>query len=160
MRAWALWYRPASSANREEAQRLFERALEIDAESVDARIGIALILAAKIDDGFSDAIQDDGGRAEKLLSEALEREPDRSMTHTAKGVLRRAQDRLDEAQAELKTAITLDRNNAFAYFLMGSVLMRGGQPEPCIGYVEKALTLSPRETLPYAQLEHSHNESR
>ena len=34
-----------SVANRQEAQRAFERALEIDPRSVDARIGIALLLA-------------------------------------------------------------------------------------------------------------------
>jgi adenylate cyclase len=64
--------------------------------------------------------------------------------------------RLDEAQAELEATIALDRNNAFALFLMGSVLMRSRQPEPCIAFVEKALKLSPLETLPYAQLGKCH----
>jgi adenylate cyclase len=36
--------------------------------------------------------------------------------------------RLDEAQAELEATIALDRNNAFALFLMGSVLMRSRHP--------------------------------
>jgi tetratricopeptide (TPR) repeat protein len=152
MRGWALWYRGASGSNWEEAQRAFERALEIDPGSIDGRIGIALILASKVDAGFSNSVQQDESRAEKLLLEALERDPNRSMAHAAMGVLRRAEDRLAEAQAELETAIASDRNNAFAFFLMGSVLMRGGQPQPCIAYVEKALKLSPRETLPYAQL--------
>jgi adenylate cyclase len=34
----------ASAATREEAQRAFERALEIDPESVDARIGLGEVL--------------------------------------------------------------------------------------------------------------------
>jgi class 3 adenylate cyclase/TolB-like protein len=152
MRGWAIWYRGASRSNLEEAQRVFDHALEIDPSSNDGKIGSALILAMKVDAGFSDSVQQDEDRAEQLLAEALERDPNRSMAHTAMGVLRRAEDRLAEAQAELETAITLDRNNAFAFFLMGSVLMRGGQPQPCIAFVEKALRLSPRETLPYAQL--------
>ena len=36
MRGWALYYRPASTARRQEALRDFERALEIDPQSVES----------------------------------------------------------------------------------------------------------------------------
>jgi adenylate cyclase len=39
-RGWALFFRPISVANSQEAQRAFERALEIDPKSADARSGI------------------------------------------------------------------------------------------------------------------------
>jgi hypothetical protein len=48
MRGWAFYYRPLSVANREEAQRAFERALEIDPGSDEARIGIATVLVSDI----------------------------------------------------------------------------------------------------------------
>src|SRR5262249_31104730 len=38
MRGWAWFYRPVSPANRQEAQRAFERALVLDPGSVDARV--------------------------------------------------------------------------------------------------------------------------
>ena len=41
MRGKAVSLRPHSAANRQEALRAFERALEIDPESIDAKIGIA-----------------------------------------------------------------------------------------------------------------------
>ena len=44
MRGWAWYYRPRSADTLREAQRAFERALEIDPGSVDARIGVAAIL--------------------------------------------------------------------------------------------------------------------
>ena len=47
MRGWAWFYRPDSVANQQEAQRIFERALEMDPRSVDARIGIARVLACE-----------------------------------------------------------------------------------------------------------------
>src|SRR4029077_6681538 len=53
MRGWGLWYRPFSAANRQEALQAFERALEIDPRSIDARIGIALLLAGRLLDGLS-----------------------------------------------------------------------------------------------------------
>jgi adenylate cyclase len=42
MRGWALQNRPRTSANSREAQRSFERALELDPRSVDARIGLVV----------------------------------------------------------------------------------------------------------------------
>src|SRR6202030_29749 len=44
MRGWAWWYRPSSIANAQEALRAFERALELDPRSAEARIGIARVL--------------------------------------------------------------------------------------------------------------------
>jgi adenylate cyclase len=44
IRARALVYRPAAIAIREEARRLFERALEIDPSSIDAKSGLAELL--------------------------------------------------------------------------------------------------------------------
>ena len=125
MRGWAWWYRPYSAANRQEAQRAFERALEIDPRSIDARIGAALVLAANLADGFSSDVQQDKKRAEKLLLEALERDANRSMPHAVMGLLRRTEDRLAEARAELETAIALNRNNAWAIRQLGQTLMLG-----------------------------------
>jgi len=45
LRGWALYYRPASAAIRQEALRAFERALELDPQSIDGRIGIGTVLA-------------------------------------------------------------------------------------------------------------------
>jgi class 3 adenylate cyclase/TolB-like protein/Flp pilus assembly protein TadD len=145
MRGWAWWYRPFSVANRQEAQRAFERAIEIDERLVDARIGIALILAGRLIDGFSTSVREDEERAEMLLREALDRDANRSMAHAAMGQLRRYQDRQAEAQAEFETAIALDRNNAYAIRQLGATLMFTGQPEACIPNTEKALKLNPRD---------------
>ena len=156
MRGWSLWYRPFSMANREEAQRLFERALEIDPGSVDARIGVALILATNRGTALSRSVPQDQQRAETLLLEALERDANKSMAHAVMGLLRRAQDRQAESQVELETAIALDRNNAWAIAQLGQTFMLSGQPEPCIPTVDKALRISPRETGAYLSLGKCH----
>jgi adenylate cyclase len=147
MRGWAWWYRPFSVANRLEALHAFERALEIDPRSIDARIGIALILADRtVTAGFSTSVQENRERAEKLLREALERDGNRSMAHAAMGALRMVQDRQAEAQAEFETAIALDRNNAWAILQLAKTFMLAGQPEPCMLYAEKALKLGPLDS--------------
>jgi adenylate cyclase len=146
MRGWAILQRPISLANREEARQSFERALEIDPRSIDARIGIASVLVFNIIEGWGTSVQQDQARAEQLLLEAIERDANRSMAHYAMGLLRRSQGRFAEAKIELETAITLDRNNAKAMMHLGSVLMLMGQPEAAIAKVEEAIRLNPHES--------------
>jgi len=116
MRGWTLYYRPPSPALRREAQRMFEQALELDARSVDARIGLATILVDDLVFGWSSSPQPAEARAEQLLLEALELDQNRSTTRHAMGVLRRSQNRLTESRIELETAVALDRNDAIAFF--------------------------------------------
>jgi Tfp pilus assembly protein PilF len=145
MRGWACWYRPRSATNQQDAQRAFERALEIDPRCVDARIGIASVLAANLSDARSCFLQRDDALAEQSLLEALERDANRSTAHRAMGHLRRSQNRLTESRIELETAIALDRNDARAFFQLGMTLMYMGRPEAAISQLEKAMLLNPRD---------------
>lgn len=43
MRGWDLWFRPFSMATRQEAVRAFDRALEVDPRSVNAKIGVSMV---------------------------------------------------------------------------------------------------------------------
>jgi TolB-like protein len=143
MRGWAWWYRRMSPAHRQEAQRAFERALEMDPHSIEARIGLATILVSNIADGWSVCPDVDRTRAEELLLEALERDPNRSMAHYAMAMVRRSRGQLIESKMEFEAAIALDRNNARAYFNLGQTLVFLGQPEAAIPHIEKALRLNP-----------------
>jgi adenylate cyclase len=145
MRGRAALNRPFSAANRQEAQRLFERALEIEPQSNGARIGLAGVLVSNLGNFQSSSVQQDRARAEQLLLEALERGVDSSVVHYDMGLLRRDQNRLPEAQIEFETAITLDRNNAGAFSQLGLVSMLLGQPEAGIPHIEKAIRLNPHD---------------
>jgi tetratricopeptide (TPR) repeat protein len=159
MRGWALYSRPYTRANLEDAQKAFERALVIDPGSVDARIGVAQILVGNLVDGWTNSFQQDKARAEQLLLEALERDPNRSSAHFAMGVLRRLENRLGEAQREYETAIALDSNNARAFLHLGHTLNFLGQPEAAIPQIDKAIRLNPHDpnmTALYSALGMSH----
>ena len=145
MRGWAWYHRPHSAATEHEARRAFERALEIDPRSVDARIGLAQILVTSLAIGVSSSFQQDGERAERLLLEALERNANRSTAHFAMGILRRVQNRLAESRIEFEKAIALDRNHARAIFQLGATLQLLGQPEAAIPYIEQAIRLNPHD---------------
>ena len=151
MRARAVSNRTVSVANRQEAQRLFERALEIDPESVDAKIGIANALINIISEGWSSSIQQNEARAEKLLLEALEHDANRSDAYGLMGLLRRLQNRLAESKIEWERVIALDRNYSVAYRQLGTTLMFMGQPEAAIPQIEYGIRLSPHDAnMPFA----------
>jgi TolB-like protein/Flp pilus assembly protein TadD len=155
MRGWAWYYRPMSVGTVQEAQRAFERALEVDPRSIDARIGAASVLIRKVAEGWSTSRREDELLAEKLLLEALERDINRPSAHYALGMLRRVQNRLDEARMEFETTIALDRNHARAFFRLGQTLNFLGQLEAGISYIEKSIRLNPRDpniARPYAIL--------
>jgi TolB-like protein len=151
MRGFARWYRPASVTSGQEALFAFERALEIDPRSTDARIGIAMVLVGTLANGWSsssfqrDATRKDVARAERLLCEVIERDSNRSSAYVIIGLLRRMQSRLNESRMALEEAITLDPNNEWAYRQLSWTLLFLGEPADATALGEKSLRLSPRD---------------
>jgi adenylate cyclase len=154
------WFnRPTSPTTLKEARQAFERALEIDPRSNDARIGLAGALNAAVINAAGSASQN-LPRAEQLLVEAIERDPNSSWAHETMGWVRQSQkNRLREAQIELETALALNHNNLGAVRALGWALANLGEPEACIAQGEKSLRLSPRDPKmwnSYAQLGNCH----
>jgi TolB-like protein/tetratricopeptide (TPR) repeat protein len=144
MRGWASFYRPESATNFQAAQRAFEQALEMDPESVDARVGIATILDAQLANGSSKSREQDTARSDQLLLETLERDRNDPRALAELGRLRRIQNRLVESQIELEKAIALDPNNGLAIIQSGITLLHLGQPEAALPHFEKSLQLNPQ----------------
>ena len=111
MRGWA-WIYGHSGTNRQEALRNFERALEIDAASGDARIGIAWVLLSNIALQINPVAEGEA-RAERLLREALERDPNSAKAH--RRGYPHGQSRFTEARTESRGRLRIDRNEASAY---------------------------------------------
>ena len=147
---WALYYLPYTPVKWQEARGDFERALELDSRSSEARIGLASILSTKLADGWSPVLQEDLPRAEHLLAEALERGSvsNQAAAHFTLGVVRQMQTRLQEARIEFETAISLDPNNARTYLHLGETLLYLGQPEAGIAPIEQAIRLAPDGPMP------------
>ena len=151
MRGWAWYYRPTTTASLQEAQRAFERALEIDPQSVDAKIGLAWIVTEYVAEGRPHVVngasisrQQDITHADQLLGEALERDRDLPKAYFVLGRLRRLQNRLIESKTDLEKAIALDRDNATAIRQLGITLLFLGQPEEAFTHLEYALRLDPQ----------------
>ena len=72
-RGWALVATPYSTTRWQEARQDFEKALGLDGESNEARIGLAYVLGGKMSDEWSPVLQEDPKRAERLLIEVLDK---------------------------------------------------------------------------------------
>jgi len=142
MQGYALWYRPRATRNNVEAIRIFERALEIDPRSLDARVGIAKILVSNVTQAWTDTAEQDIARAEQ--------DAGCSLAHSTMGMVRREQNRLDESRFEFETAIAFDPNGTYAHIQLGWTLVWLSEIEAAVERCEKALRLSPRDPQPRA----------
>jgi len=149
MRGWAWYHRPRSAAATAEAQRAFEHALAIDPRSVEARVGLARALTVHLVGNFEarslNALQGDSARAERLLLEAIESDPNHAAARSTMGLLRRVQNRLAEARIEFETAIALGSNDEFGRGQYAWTLLLLGEPEAAIAQGEKNLRVTPRD---------------
>ena len=143
---WATLVRPISAATLQEALRVFARVLEIEPDSVAAKVGLGYALSCHIADGWSTSVQQDEARAEQLLLEAIAGDANSFRARQALGLLRRLQNRLDESRIEFETAIALVPNYAPAFCQLGMTLICLGQPEAAIPVIQKGIRLGPHDT--------------
>jgi adenylate cyclase len=145
MRGRAWLNRPRSVTTRMEAQRAFDRALELDPQSVDAGIGLATALLSNVLDGWSTSAQKDEARAGHCFAKLS------SVIRTAQrriwqwGSLIGCRTDWSKPGSNSKTAIALDRNFADAYRYLGITLMHLGEPDAAIPFIETAIRLNPRD---------------
>jgi TolB-like protein len=159
IRGLARFYGSGSEATLQEALRLFEQAVELDPASIPARVAVAHALCVNIAEGWSNSVQQDKARAEGLLLPAIERDANNVRARTALGLLRRLQNRLEEARVEWKTAIALQPYNAHAFLELGLTLIYLGQPEAAIPQLQKATRLGPYDgatSAAFSALAHGH----
>jgi TolB-like protein/class 3 adenylate cyclase/Tfp pilus assembly protein PilF len=144
MRGWALYQRSLASSSRTDAKQMFERALAIEPNSYEAKLGVASVLVINLANG-SDTPAADEAQAEKLFDELLARDPNRSQLHAMIALLRRLQNRLPESRIEYERAIDLDPNNAAAYGQLGTTMIYLGDPAAAIPLEEKRIRLNPSD---------------
>jgi len=136
--------KPPSRDSYAERISLFEHALALDPQSVEAQSRLAHSLAGRALDLRTDSATADLARAEGLVGEVLAASPRSAYAHHVKGTVLRAQHRWEEAVPEYETALAYNRNWVFAIFALGHCKFLTGSIEETIPLVEKAIRLSPR----------------
>jgi adenylate cyclase len=145
LRGRAVKTKPDTRDNYAEAIRLFERALVLNPQSVEARSRLAGALAGRVLDDMTGSRAADIERAEELVGRALAQFPDNPQAHYAKGQLLRAHNRFNEAIAEYEISLAFNRNFVNAYAHIGRCKLFTGSAGEAILFHEQAIRLSPRD---------------
>jgi adenylate cyclase len=137
--------KPPSADKYTETIGLFERALALDPDSVEARSRLAGVLAGRILENISDSAAVDIERAEKLSRQVLAASPRSSLAHYARGQVLRAQQQFQEAITEYETVVAFNRNSVSALSHLGWCKLLTGSIEEAIPLQEQAIRLSRRD---------------
>ena len=145
LRGRAVQNAPRSRETFAEAIRLYELALALDPQSVEAQSRLAQQLSGRVLEGLTDTKAADITRAEALIAQALATSPHDPQAHYAKGQLLRAQRRCAEAIPEYELALAVNRNWAYALSHIGRCKTYLGLLEEAIAVQQQAIRLSPRD---------------
>jgi TolB-like protein/Tfp pilus assembly protein PilF len=137
--------KPLSRDTYAEGIRLFEHALALDPQSVDAQSWLAHALAGRKHFQMTVSPAADLDRAELLVKRALVASPRRPLAHLAKGMLLHARGDPEQAIPEYETVIASNRNWVNVLYTLGMCKLLVGSLEETTPLVEQAIRFSPRD---------------
>ena len=147
MIGFSIYNKPRTKQSMSEARRIFERALSIDPNLLQAHLGLARTLAAIAVTRWSENLSADILIAENSISLVLAVDPNNAVGRLVKGDVLRAKRELDGAELEYQAAIESDKNLAVAYATAGLTKILSGKANDARPLVSTALRLSPRDPL-------------
>jgi tetratricopeptide (TPR) repeat protein len=124
---------------------LFERALALDPQSVEAQSRLAATLIVRVIIGITDTAAADIARADGLIAQVLAASPHDWFAHWVRGKVLRAQHRCADAIPEYETALAFNRNAVVALSSLSWCKLYAGSIEEVIPLQEQAIRLSPRD---------------
>jgi len=128
-----------------KARSHFDRALDLDPDSVDALVGRARVNALFVGSWLT---EDRHGRlrsAEADLSKALKLKPDIAIAHVVLGFARMLSNRAVQGIAECERALAIDGNLAMAHGIIAMGKYFSGRCEESEAHILEALRISPRD---------------
>jgi adenylate cyclase len=145
LRGRAARLRPNSPEVYAEAISLFEHALALDPQSVEAQTRLADSLVCRVGDQMTDSAATDLARADGLVGQALAASHRSADPHLVKGLVLQAQNRWQEAVHEFETALALNHNSVRALHYLAWCKLFAGSIEEVIPLEEEVIRLSPRD---------------
>jgi adenylate cyclase len=148
MRGWAKSFEPLSKIQNAQAKALFDSALRLDPDNVDAMIGKAKCLANDVNFRWSAFVIEDKKRATDLIDRALSKWPGSAAAHWVKGNILLV-GHPEGALAEYDAALESNPNFQTAYASKGIALILSGRARQALSPIQLALRISPRDNFAY-----------
>ena len=144
MRGWAKVYETRSKIENGQAKDLFDSALRLDPDNVEALVGKAQCLASGVNNGWSASVVEDKKQAIDLINRVMSKSAASARAHTIKGTILLF-GHPEEALAEYDSALEIDANYPTAYGGRAITLIASGRAREALSPAQLALRLSPRD---------------
>ena len=145
MRGWSLLNAGPNREDVQSAVALFEAALRIDPDNIQANVGLAQALIHVYRSRWDPERDRVLARADEAASRATAIAPDHAQAQSVKAEILALQKRFDAALATYDRAIALDRNLTGAHVGRARHLIVAGRAADAVASVERAIQLSPRD---------------
>jgi len=146
LRGQAALNRPSSMKTMIEARDLFERALKLQSDNVDALAGVATTYIFEVLNGYySSGNEERLQRAEPVLARILTLDDHHLLALKANAALLRARGKFDEAIAAAQLVIALNPGEPWAYKEVGLSIMYLGRTVDALEWFDKAELFGPRD---------------
>jgi adenylate cyclase len=155
MRSWAKVYEPRTESTNAQASELFDSALRLDPDNIDAMIGKAWCIASGVALGWSTSVAEDKKIATNLVDRVLAKRPASANAHIAKGYIL-VYGNPEVALLEYDAALEIDPNSPVAYGMKGIALVMAGRAREAFSSLQIALRLSPKALHARAKQRPSH----
>jgi adenylate cyclase len=147
MRGMALLNKPASRESMQSARELFEEALRLSPNHLQALNGLANVMLIEWGSTWYTGSSNEHLEAlDRIVNQALAIKPDDALATYFQGyVLKRLRKDLDQALVAFERAIALDPNLAVAHNYVGQIKVFLGRASEAAEHTLKAIQLSPRD---------------
>ena len=140
-----------TSAGLTEAEKFFQKAIELDPKFALAYVGLADTLVLQIE--YSGAPRDlTLAKADRVLAKALELDPNSAEGWASSGQIAFEKEQYDRAEAMFRRAIELNPNYATAHHWFSNMLSALGRNDEALGPAERAVALDPLSAIVHANL--------
>ena len=144
MRGWAKVYGPQTKVTNAQAKDLFDSALRLDPDNIDAMLGKAWCIASGVLNGWSTSVMEDKKIGTNLVDQVLAKRPASANAHITKGNIL-LYGNPEGALPEFDAALEIDPNSPVAHATKGIALVTVGRAHEAFSPVQIALRLSPKD---------------
>jgi class 3 adenylate cyclase/TolB-like protein/cytochrome c-type biogenesis protein CcmH/NrfG len=133
-----------SRANRDssdEAQDMFQRAIDLDPSYAAAYAELGLTLIEAVASGWTEFVTDDLARAETLAQKALSLDSASTTAYRLLAEVHLARRRFDLALGQIDRALEINPSDAESFSMRGAILVWGGRAAEALPWLEGALRL-------------------